>query len=143
MTYFSEKVVKEDLPEDALLLTRMDVQRILRISRSVFDSIKRAGGWDSATVAFGRAFRYRREFIEKVARGEVVLPSAPPPRHSRMTWQQQAREAASIRSIKAAERRAAKEEENARAEAEGTRSNFRKSSLTEVDRRKGKKGGAK
>ena len=140
MTYFSEKVVKEDLPEDALLLTRMDVQRILRISRSVFDSIKRAGGWEEATVAFGRAFRYRREFIEKVARGEVVLPSAPPPR---MTWQQQAREAASIRSIKAAERRAAKEEENARAESEGTRSNFRKSSLTEVDRRKGKKGGAK
>ena len=90
MTYFSEKVVKEDLPEDALLLTRMDVQRILRISRSVFDSIKRAGGWDSATVAFGRAFRYRREFIEKVARGEVVLPTTPAPsRQGSKTWQQQ------------------------------------------------------
>lgn len=132
MTYHSEKIVKEELPPQALLLTREDVQRVLRISRTVFDSIKRAGGFDGATVAFGRAFRYRRDFVEKVARGEIVLPTAPAPSRAGSTsWREQLAGAVAARKQKAAERRAAKEA----AEAEGTASNFRKSSLTEVDGR--------
>lgn len=135
MTYFSEKVVKEDLPEDALLLTRMDVQRILRISRSVFDSIKRAGGWEEATVAFGRAYRYRRDFVEAVARGEVELPSKDSRRSIlEPTWRQSIRKANAARREKARERREAKE----RAKAEEAAANFRKSSLTEVDNQGGK-----
>lgn len=134
MTYHSEKVVKEELPPDALLLTRMDVQRMLRISRTTFDALKRGGGLDEAMVEFGRAFRYQREFIEKVARGEVVLPTAPSPTRKRSKdWRQQLAEAVAIRKEKAAERRAAKEA----AEAAGTGSNFRKSSLTEVDKEGG------
>lgn len=137
MTYFSEKVVKEPLPDDALLLTRMDVQRILRISRPVFDSIKRAGGWDEAAVAFGRAYRYRRDFVEKVARGEVQLPSLDS-RHKRfgMTWRDTLVIAREARRAKAKERREAK----AREKAEQTAANFRKSSLTEVDPAQGKGG---
>ena len=137
MTYFSEKVVKEDLPEDALLLTRMDVQRILRISRSVFDSIRRAGGWEEATVRFGRAYRYKRDFVEAVARGEVELPSQDSRRSLLApTWRQSIPKANAARREKARERREAKE----RAKAEEAAANFRKSPLTEVDPAQGKGG---
>ncbi len=58
----------KDFVKDNTMLTTAEVLQILRIGRTKFSSMVKSG--ELKGVKFGRTWRFSRDYIERIAKGE-------------------------------------------------------------------------